>query len=142
MPSSSKSNLESQLSTLNSLQSISSGPQSSAHVLREGLCEGALSRRSAASRSVELEAKVLDPTCWVVCTRAEAQSTVLVRSGRFSSTELDSFRHKVEDTEREKRDLLGIVSRLKEDGAQHDKEIQTLRTSLKEAMSHILRTPV
>jgi hypothetical protein len=55
-----------------------------------------------------------------VCTRAEAQSTVLVRSGRFSSTELDSFRHKVEDTEREKCDLLGIVSRLKEDSALHD----------------------
>ena len=38
----------------------------------------------------------------------------------MSSTELDSFKHKVEDIEREKRDLLGVVSRLKEDSAQRD----------------------
>ncbi|KAH9974884.1 hypothetical protein BGW80DRAFT_1444514 [Lactifluus volemus] len=63
----------------------------------------------------------------------ESQLSTLNSSQSISSTELDSFRHKVEDTEREKRDLLGVVSRLKEDGAQRDEEIQTLRTSLKEA---------
>ena len=67
----------------------------------------------------------------------------------LSSTELDSFKHRVEDTEREKRDLFGVVSRLKEDSAQRDgafhpycqmrardnepEEIQTLRTSIKQA---------
>jgi nucleoprotein TPR len=50
----------------------------------------------------------------------ESQLSTLNSSQSISSTELDSFRHKVEDTEREKRDLLGVVSRLKEDGAQRD----------------------
>ncbi|KAH8990434.1 hypothetical protein EDB86DRAFT_3080419 [Lactarius hatsudake] len=54
-------------------------------------------------------------------------------SQSVSITELDSFKHRVEDTEREKRDLLSVVSRLKEDSAQRDEEIQTLRTSLKQA---------
>jgi hypothetical protein len=52
--------------------------------------------------------------------KLEPQLSTLNSSQSFSSTELDPFRHKVEDTEREKRDLLGAVSRLKEDSAQRD----------------------
>ncbi|KAI9449362.1 hypothetical protein BJY52DRAFT_1215953 [Lactarius psammicola] len=63
----------------------------------------------------------------------ESQISTLSSSQSVSSTELDSFKHRVEDTEREKRDLLNVVSRLKEDSAQRDEEIQTLRTSLKQA---------
>ncbi|KAI0260660.1 hypothetical protein BC834DRAFT_925773 [Gloeopeniophorella convolvens] len=63
----------------------------------------------------------------------ETQISTLSSSQSLSSTELDSFKHRVEDTEREKRDLLGVVSRLKEDSAQRDEEIQTLRTNLKQA---------
>ena len=47
---------------------------------------------------------------------------------------LDAFlRRHVEETEREKRDLMGVVSRLQEDAAQRDTEIQTLRSDLKQA---------
>ncbi|KAH9992148.1 hypothetical protein BJV77DRAFT_1067895 [Russula vinacea] len=63
----------------------------------------------------------------------ETQITSLSSSQSFSSTEIDSFKHRVEDIEREKRDLLGVVSRLKEDSAQRDEEIQTLRANLKQA---------
>jgi nucleoprotein TPR len=50
----------------------------------------------------------------------ESQISTLNSSQSISSTELDSFRHRVDDIEREKRDLLGVVSRLKEDSAQRD----------------------
>jgi len=81
----------------------------------------------------------------------ESQISTMSSSQSISSTELDSFKHKVEDIEREKRDLLGVVSRLKEDSAQRDgmfcisftyrvysnrtllEEIQTLRANLKQA---------
>ena len=43
------------------------------------------------------------------------------------------LKQRIEETEREKRDLMGVVSRLQEDAAQRDKEIQTLRTDLKQA---------
>lgn len=50
----------------------------------------------------------------------ESQISTLSSSQSISSTEIDSFRHRVDDIEREKRDLLGVVSRLKEDSAQRD----------------------
>lgn len=37
-----------------------------------------------------------------------------------SSTEVNALRHKVEDVEREKRDLLVVIDHLKEDSAQRD----------------------
>lgn len=45
-----------------------------------------------------------------------------------SSTEIDSLKHRVEDTEREKRDLVGVVSRLKEDAAQREGESRHYNT--------------
>ena len=51
---------------------------------------------------------------------SESQISTLSSSQSVSSTEIDSFRHRVDDIEREKQDLLGVVSRLKEDSAQRD----------------------
>ena len=50
-----------------------------------------------------------------------------------SSEELSLLRKKFEDAEREKRELLGVVSRLEEDITQRDTEIDSLREALKEA---------
>ncbi|KAI0770118.1 hypothetical protein C8Q74DRAFT_1333063 [Fomes fomentarius] len=50
-----------------------------------------------------------------------------------SSAEAQVLKQRVEETEREKRDLVGVVSRLQEDAAQRDGEIQTLRSDLKQA---------
>lgn len=48
-----------------------------------------------------------------------------------SSFELSSLRRKVEETEREKRDLMSVISRLEEDAAQREEEILHLRENLK-----------
>jgi hypothetical protein len=50
----------------------------------------------------------------------ESQISTVSYSQSISPAELDSFRERGDDIEREKRDLLGIVSRLKEVSAQHD----------------------
>lgn len=50
----------------------------------------------------------------------QTQINSLSTSQSSSSTELDTLRHRVEDTEREKRDLVGVVSRLKEDSSQRE----------------------
>ncbi|KAI0953616.1 hypothetical protein AcW1_007790 [Taiwanofungus camphoratus] len=63
----------------------------------------------------------------------QAQITTLSTTQSASSTEVDTLKHRVEDTEREKRDLITVVSRLKEDGVQREEEIQTLRANLKQA---------
>jgi nucleoprotein TPR len=50
----------------------------------------------------------------------EAQLSNFSASQSTSSTELDQLKHRVEDAEREKRDLMGVVNRLKEDATQRD----------------------
>ncbi|CAL1712475.1 unnamed protein product [Somion occarium] len=67
--------------------------------------------------------------------RAELQTKLasISTSQSASSTEVETLRHRVEDVEREKRDLIGVVSRLKEDSTQRDEEIHTLRSNLKQA---------
>lgn len=50
----------------------------------------------------------------------QTQLSSLSTSESASHTEVETLKHKIEDTEREKRDLIGVVSRLKEDGAQRD----------------------
>ncbi|KAG6903157.1 hypothetical protein C0995_004704 [Termitomyces sp. Mi166 len=57
----------------------------------------------------------------------------LSSSQNASSSEVENLKRRVEDTEREKRDLVGVISRLKQDGIQQDEEIHTLRVNLKEA---------
>lgn len=58
----------------------------------------------------------------VVIAKAElqAQLTAISSTQTTSSAEVDALKHRVEDTEREKRDLIGIVSRLKEDATQRE----------------------
>jgi nucleoprotein TPR len=63
----------------------------------------------------------------------EAQLSNFSASQSTSSTELDQLKHRVEDAEREKRDLMGVVNRLKEDATQRDDEVQNLRNSLRQA---------
>lgn len=62
----------------------------------------------------------------------QAKIASLATSRTTSSTELDHLRHRVEECEKEKRDLIGVVSRLKEDASQRDEEIQILRTNLRQ----------
>ncbi|KAI6151410.1 hypothetical protein EDD17DRAFT_1636802 [Pisolithus thermaeus] len=62
----------------------------------------------------------------------QAKIASLATSRTSSSTELDHLRHRIEECENEKRDLIGVVSRLKEDASQRDEEIQTLRTNLRQ----------
>ncbi len=45
----------------------------------------------------------------------------------MSSSEVETLKHRVEDTEREKRDLVGLVSRLKEDAVQREGEYIMLK---------------
>ncbi|GJE88476.1 hypothetical protein PsYK624_045590 [Phanerochaete sordida] len=63
----------------------------------------------------------------------ESQLASISTSQTSTSTEVESLKHRIEDVEREKRDLVGVVSRLKEDAAQREEEIQTLRGNLKQA---------
>ena len=68
--------------------------------------------------------RVDDPNFFVASSRTtlQAQITALSTSQSSSSTEVDTLKHRVEDTEREKRDLVGVVSRLKEDSSQREGE--------------------
>ena len=50
-----------------------------------------------------------------------------------SSHEVADLRKKIEEVEGEKRNLLGVVSRLQEDVSERDQEINRLRESLKAA---------
>jgi len=50
----------------------------------------------------------------------EAQIASLSSSRHTSSTELDQLRRRIDECEREKRDLIGVVNRLKEDATQRD----------------------
>ncbi|KAF9242663.1 hypothetical protein BU15DRAFT_72775 [Melanogaster broomeanus] len=63
----------------------------------------------------------------------EALLSSLSTTQSSSSSELDQFKHRIEEAEREKRDLIGVVSRLKEDASQRDEEVQNLRTNLRQA---------
>ncbi len=57
-----------------------------------------------------------------------------VSSTQSTSThELDTLRRRIDETEREKRDLLGVVSRLKDDATQHHEDTRILRDDLKTA---------
>jgi nucleoprotein TPR len=50
----------------------------------------------------------------------QAQISTLSTSQSSSSTEVDNLKRRVEDTEREKRDLVGVISRLKQDSSQRE----------------------
>ena len=78
------------------------------------------------------------------------QITAISASQHSSTSESSSLKERVEDTEREKRELVGVISRLKDESSQREgksyyhylnyliaelsiEEIQTLRANLKEA---------
>ena len=78
------------------------------------------------------------------------QITAISASQHSSTSESTSLKERVEDTEREKRELVGVISRLKDESSQREgkgyyrylnhiiaepsiEEIQTLRANLKEA---------
>lgn len=77
------------------------------------------------------------------------QITAISASQHSSTSESTSLKERLEDTEREKRELVGVISRLKDESSQREgngyhylncimaepsiEEIQTLRANLKEA---------
>ncbi|KAF8582854.1 hypothetical protein K439DRAFT_123735 [Ramaria rubella] len=61
------------------------------------------------------------------------QLSTLSSSQSTRSSELDSLQRRVDETEREKRDLVVVVDRLRSDGVQAEEETRTLRESLKKA---------
>lgn len=81
----------------------------------------------------------------------ETQLSSLSTSQSATSTEAETLKHRIEDVEREKRNLVAVVSRLEEDAARREgltysylhscnqpdlwppEEIQTLRANLKQA---------
>lgn len=82
-------------------------------------------------------------------TTLQNQITAISASQHSSTSETTSLKERVEDTEREKRELVGVISRLKDEGSQREgkgyhylnyiipeqsiEEIQTLRANLKGA---------
>ena len=65
--------------------------------------------------------------------KLQAQLNAVSSTQTSSSAEVQTLKQRVEETEREKRDFMGVVSRLQDDAAQRDAEIQTLRADLKQA---------
>ncbi|KAJ3867488.1 hypothetical protein EV359DRAFT_34396 [Lentinula novae-zelandiae] len=63
----------------------------------------------------------------------QTRITGLASSQTSSSREAEELKHRLEDAEREKRDLINVISRLKQDGSERDDEINALRSNLKEA---------
>lgn len=68
----------------------------------------------------------------MMCYSAQAQSNLkaeintLSNSQSSSSSEVETLKHRVEDTDREKRDLVGVISRLKQESAQRDGKVSFL----------------
>jgi len=54
--------------------------------------------------------------------KLQEQLTTLSTSQASASTEAETLKRRVEDTDREKRELIGVISRLKEEGTQRDGE--------------------
>ena len=52
----------------------------------------------------------------------QVQITELSTSKFSSSEEVENLKHRVDDTEREKRDLVGVISRLKQETSQREGE--------------------
>ena len=52
----------------------------------------------------------------------QVQITELSTSKSSSSEEVENLKHRVDDTEREKRDLVGVISRLKQETSQREGE--------------------
>ncbi|KAJ8468503.1 hypothetical protein ONZ51_g9602 [Trametes cubensis] len=98
--------------------------------------ETASSELESTLESVQKElAQVKEERDALAAERAKLQERLdaLSNTQTSSSAEVVTLKQRVEETEREKRDLMGVVSRLQEDAVQRDAEIQTLRSDLKQA---------
>ena len=62
------------------------------------------------------------PRSIVVASRnsLQAELTAISNSRSATSTEAELLKQRVDDTEREKRDLVAVISRLKEDASQRE----------------------
>ncbi|KAJ3503028.1 hypothetical protein NLJ89_g8615 [Agrocybe chaxingu] len=98
-------------------ESSASELQATVETIREELSQVKQERGQLAESKVALEAQL--------ASISSSQST--------SSSQVEALQRRLDDTEREKRDLVVVISRLKEEGSQRDEEIQTLRANLKEA---------
>ncbi|KAM5539450.1 hypothetical protein V8D89_006902 [Ganoderma adspersum] len=65
--------------------------------------------------------------------KLQAQLDAVSTTQTSSSAEVQTLKQRVEETEREKRDLMGVVSRLQDDATQRENEIQVLRADLRQA---------
>lgn len=60
----------------------------------------------------------------------QTRITGLASSQTSSSREAEELKHRLEDAEREKRDLINVISRLKQDGSERDGELGFLPNTL------------
>jgi hypothetical protein len=68
----------------------------------------------------------------------KAEIASLSTSQSSSSGELDVLKRRVEETEREKRDLIGVISRLKQESSQRDGKFAYLLVSRTGVTSKLL----
>ncbi|GJJ13307.1 hypothetical protein Clacol_007559 [Clathrus columnatus] len=75
----------------------------------------------------------------VVASQAALQSQMATLNvAQFSrSSDLDILQRRVDDSEREKRDLIAVVDRLRTDGTQAEEQIQVLKDNLKNSRAEI-----
>ncbi|KAI5827114.1 hypothetical protein K523DRAFT_340270 [Schizophyllum commune Tattone D] len=66
-------------------------------------------------------------------TKLKAELNAVTSSQSSSSTEVTELKRRVEDVEREKRDLVTVITRLKQENGQREEEVTTLRKNLKDA---------
>ncbi|KZV68448.1 hypothetical protein PENSPDRAFT_735917 [Peniophora sp. CONT] len=90
--------------------------------------EGEMSRTQEELENVRKERDSLKATNHSL----QTQVSTITTTTSASSSELEGLKARVADVEREKRDLLAVVSRMKEDAASQDEEVRTLRTTLKD----------
>ncbi|KAJ4482315.1 hypothetical protein J3R30DRAFT_3402901 [Lentinula aciculospora] len=103
----------------------------------------ALQDREQSSKEMEQQAERLQEELsqvkqerdHLLASESELQTriTTLTTSQSSSSHEVEELKLRLEDVEREKRDLVNVISRLQQDGSERDDEINTLRSNLKEA---------
>ena len=75
--------------------------------------------------------KGVDNKLAVSVSKLETQLSELGRNQSTSSHEVESLKRKLEETERDKRELLGVVSRLEEENSSREEEIERTRELLK-----------
>ncbi|KAH7876156.1 uncharacterized protein C8R40DRAFT_1169810 [Lentinula edodes] len=91
----------------------------------------ALQDRERSSKDLEQQVERLQEELTQI--KQERDHLCLASSKTSSSREAEELKHRLEDAERENRDLINVISRLKQDGSQGGDEINTLHSNFKEA---------